>query len=189
MAIGDAELIRSAKEGDSLAFESFVRRHDRGIRALTARLLGDTWSEDVLQETYVKAFRALPSVRVDPDRLSGWLYRIAYRTAVDELRRHSRKRVVYLDAMGDADVASLSMSPSQADQAVIRMELEAALDGLSLEQRATVILIDQLGFDYATAARILEIPRGTVASRVSEARRNLRRILVSPDGEPGSQIR
>jgi RNA polymerase sigma-70 factor, ECF subfamily len=180
--VADAHLVARANLGDLAAFEAFLRRHDSGIRALTARVLGAAWDEDVVQDAYLKAFRALPSIRPGSDHLAGWLFRIAYRCAIDELRRRGRGMTMSLGSLerhgsrARSDVADL-MSPAGDDEVLRRLEIEAAVARLRPEERATVVLIDQLGFDYESAARVIGVPRGTVASRVNSARRKLRMSL------------
>ena len=186
MSQADEELVVAAKGGDLDAFEVFLRRHDHGIRALTARMLAAAWTEDVVQETYLKAFRALPDVHTGTDRLAGWLFRIAYRCALDELRRLQRSPAVSLESLTHDQTATIDRRGSEGhaadEQVVRRLEIEAALHGLRPEERAAIVLIDQLGFDYESAARVLEIPRGTVASRVNGARAKLRMSLSSAVG-------
>ena len=94
--IGESVIDR-ARRGDQEAFAAVIRHYDPGLRALTFRLLGDRdRMDDVLQEAYVKAFKALPRFRGEA-KLGTWLYRIAYNAAVDELRRSRRSNELPLD--------------------------------------------------------------------------------------------
>jgi RNA polymerase sigma-70 factor (ECF subfamily) len=166
---------------DATAFVDLVRRHDRALRALAWRLLGDRdRMDDVLQEAYVKAFRALPTFRGDADASPGtWLYRITYNACMDELRR--QRRVVLLpldDAIGRPDPAG-----DVGDRVVRSQRLAAAIDALPPDHRAAVLLVDGEGFDYASAADVLGIPEGTVRSRLSRARARLRAALGEEEGE------
>ena len=164
---------------DPAEFVDVVRRHDRGLRALVWRLLGDRdRMDDVLQEAYVKAYRALPAFR-DDALVGTWLYRITYNACLDELRR--RRRVVHLpldDAVGRADPAG-----DVGDRVVGSERVAAALDSLSPDHRAVVLLVDGEGFDYGTAAEMLGVPEGTVRSRLSRARARLRAVLADEAGE------
>jgi RNA polymerase sigma-70 factor (ECF subfamily) len=164
------ELAR-ARAGDVDAFLELVAEHDRELRALAFRLLGDREAmDDVLQEAFAKAFRALGSFR-GGSSLRTWLYRIVYNACVDELRR--RRPTLPLqerDAVTSAD----------AEQAEIaRLDLASALASLPADLRATVLLVDAEGFDYAEAGRVLGIPAGTVGSRLSRAHRALRAALAA----------
>jgi RNA polymerase sigma-70 factor (ECF subfamily) len=165
--------------GEIDPFTALVRRHDEGLRGLAYRLLGDRDTmDDVLQETYVSAFKALPRFRGDSD-LATWLYRIAYNACLDELRR--RKTVVPLERVADRP----DPAPGPAERTATAQILAQALAALAPDDRAAVLLVDAQGFDYAAAAEILGIPTGTVASRLNRARALLRRVLHVP-GEEGA---
>jgi len=160
---------------DPADFVDLVRRHDRTLRALAWRLLGDRdRMDDVLQEAYVKAFRALPTFRGDADAAPGtWLYRITYNACMDELRRQRRVSLVPLDdAVGRPDPRG-----DVGDRVVRSHRLAAAIDALPPDHRAAVLLVDAEGFDYRSAAEVLGIPEGTVASRLNRARAALRQTL------------
>jgi RNA polymerase sigma-70 factor (ECF subfamily) len=177
----DGELVERILDGDRGAFREVLRRHDDRLRGLAYKLLGGDrhLMDDALQEAYVRAWRALPRFRRDAD-LGSWLYRIVYNACIDELRRGNRRA-------NPVDVADAAWEPPssaagpervvQAADAVTR-----ALAALPDDQRITVVLVDGEGFDNVTAARILGVAPGTVASRLSRARATMRRAL----GEEGS---
>jgi RNA polymerase sigma-70 factor (ECF subfamily) len=163
-----APIIERARNGDQDAFTAVIRHYDDGLRALAFRLLGERdLMDDVLQEAYVKAFRALPCFRGE-SRLGTWLYRIAYNACLDELRRSRRTEALPLEA----GVPSRAADPG--DVAARRGDLERALAALPSDERAAVFLVDAQGFDYRESAHILGIPEGTVASRLNRARASLR---------------
>jgi RNA polymerase sigma-70 factor (ECF subfamily) len=167
----DSRIVRRAQRGDQRAFVQLVRHYDDGLRALAYRLLGDRdRMDDALQEAYVNAFRALPRFRGEAE-LGTWLYRIAYNACLDELRR--TRTVVPLDSVRER--ADPSSPPDE--RVAARGDLGAALDALQPEDRAAVLLVDAQGFDYRSAAEILSVPEGTVASRLNRARAALRRHL------------
>lgn len=167
------DVVDRARRGDQEAFAAVIRHYDPGLRALAYRLLGDRdLMDDALQEAYVKAFRGLPRFRGHA-KLGTWLYRIVYNACLDELKRPSRRQdVPYEDVNG-------SPAPwTDPGEAVARRgELAAALARLAPEERAAVLLVDAQGFDYREAGRILDVPEGTVASRLSRARAGLRADL------------
>jgi RNA polymerase sigma-70 factor (ECF subfamily) len=167
----DPRILRRARRGDQRAFAQLVRHYDDGLRALAYRLLGDRdRMDDALQEAYVDAFRSLPGFRGDSE-LGTWLYRIAYNACVDELRR--TRTVVPLDSVRErADRAS-----GPDERVATGGDLGTALAALAPEDRASVLLVDAQGFDYRSAAEILGVPEGTVASRLNRARAALRRHL------------
>ena len=131
--------------------------------------------DDVLQEVYTKAFAALPAFG-RRSSAGTWLYRITYTTCIDALRRQRRLTVVPDDLLADVR----DPAPDPGDELAERERLSVALAALPPEQRAAVLLVDREGFDYKTVAEILDVPIGTAASRVSAARRALRRALGSP---------
>ena len=159
------------------AFIEVVRAHDARLRALATRMLVDrNRVDDVLQEAYVRAHRALPRFRQDAD-LGTWLHRITYNCCVDELRAAGR-RPRPMEVVPDRPAPASGPGRQIAVRAVVR----AALAELPEDQRAAVLFVDGSGMDYAAAAVALGVPRGTVASRVARARRVLRARL-SPDQE------
>lgn len=172
----DAELVEAARSGDREAFVAVVRRHDGRMRALAAKLLGGDRDavDDALQEAYVRAYRSLASFRRDAE-FPTWLYRIAYNACVDELRRAGRRPapVDTGDTVWDRPAAASGPDAvvSAADEA------DRALAALPPEQRGALVLIDGEGFDHESAARILGVPPGTVASRLSRARATARRLI------------
>jgi RNA polymerase sigma-70 factor, ECF subfamily len=163
------------------AFAAIVREHDQRLRTLAYQLLGERQAmDDVLQDVYVKAYRALPSFRGEAS-LSTWLYRIAYTTCIDRIRRRPA-----LDDLPVEAAAEAAGGDDPDERFAVGEELRAALSGLDAEHRAAVLLVLRDGHSYDAAAEILGVPRGTVASRVARARRQLVRVL-SEMGEGGPQ--
>lgn len=150
-----------------------VAGHDSGLRSLAFRLLDDPDEmDDVLQDVYAKAFINLSTFRLEA-AVGTWLYRITYTTCIDRLRRRRREaaaRTALADTPGMA-------GPDPAELIIARDGLACALAELPPENRAAVLLIDREGFDYATAAEVLGVPLGTLASRVHSARAALRTAL------------
>jgi len=182
-----AETVARAQRGDAAAFEEIVREFDGGLRAFSHRVLGPGWTEDVLQEAYLRAFRSLAQYRAERGAFRSWLYRIVYRCCLDEQRRKRKRPLVWASSLEELP------SPQTSESAVAaRDDLWDALGMLSTEERACVILVDGLGFDYESAGTILDAPRGTVASRLNHARpllrRALRESLEETEGEGHARI-
>lgn len=179
--------VEAAKAGDARAYAALVRRSDRRMRALAYRLVRDRADmDDVLQVSYLKAFRALPSFRAEGG-FESWLYAIVYRSCLDHLRRLGPPSVPLPD---DGSLAAdRSTGVDLATATAHRITIEEALDRLPLEQRAAVWLVDGEGHTFKQAAEILDLRPGTVASRVSRGRSALRALLESadPGPEPGPQ--
>lgn len=173
-----ARLLEDASNGDEHAFGLLLRHHDGRMRALAWKLLCDQdRMDDALQEAYVKAWRSLPSFRHDAD-FGTWLYRITYNACIDELRR-SANRPVPCDWSARAEVPSAQAGPER--HAVASDLVARLLSALPAEQRAAVVLVDGEGFDTQTAARMLGVAVGTVASRLFRARAALRAGMAVED--------
>ena len=165
-----------ARDGDQTAFAMLIRHYDPTLRSVAYRLLGDRdRTEDALQETYMKAFRALPSFRGD-SKLGTWLYRITYNVCLDELERSSRTTYVPLTEVPEP----AETGPSVDEELAKRFALSAGLDALPPDDRAALLLVDRDGFDYRDAGEALGIPTGTVASRLNRARASMRLMLTPP---------
>jgi RNA polymerase sigma-70 factor (ECF subfamily) len=150
-------------------FEAQLRTHDRSVRSMVYRLVGDE-VDDVLQQAYLKAFRELVTFRGDSS-FGTWLHRIAYTTALDHLRSRRRR---------DAMTRWLRPVPQAADpmeSVVDHITLDRALATLPTDQRVALLLIDGQGMSYDDAAGVLGVAAGTVASRLSRARAAVRAEL------------
>lgn len=166
--------------GEAGAFPELVKRHDERLRSLAYKMLaGDRdRMDDVMQDAYVRAYRALGSFRADAE-LGTWLYRIVSNACVDELRR-GRRRPEPLDT-ATWEVPSVRTGPEGA--AIASDQVLRALAALPPDQRITVVLVDGEGFDHHQAAELLGVAPGTVASRVSRARASLRRTIDHEEQE------
>ncbi|MDO8189497.1 sigma-70 family RNA polymerase sigma factor [Conexibacter sp. JD483] len=171
----DRRLLQRAQAGDPAAFETLIEPHDRQLRRLAFRMLGDRGAmDDALQEAYVKAYRSLPRFAGDA-AFGTWLYRIVANACNDELRRGARRRG---DTVLDEarDVAAGAPGPDRA--AAAHLDLAAALDAIPPDLRSVVLLVDAEGMSYDEAGEVLGVPAGTVASRLNRARAALRPALA-----------
>lgn len=173
--------LAAARRGDLGAFVAILQGHDRQLRAIAWRLLGEhSLMDDALQEVAIKAARALPELR-DDAALAAWLRRTTYRTCLDLLRRDVR-----LDVRAPEDMpAGRAVGGDPADGVADRDLVARLLATLSPDQRAAVVLVDQEGLDYAATAELLGVPMGTVASRLATARAKLRQELAPSLGREG----
>lgn len=169
----EQRLVLQAQTGDNRAFAELVARHDDRLRALARRVLRDPARvDDALQEAYLKAFRGIGRFRADSS-VASWLHRITYNACLDELRR----RPVLVGHGERVEVPCPATGP--ADTAVAKLQAAAVLARLAPELRATVVLVHGYGFDYGDAARALNVPAGTIASRLNRARRRARREVTA----------
>ncbi len=148
------------------AFEQGLADVHPRMRRLATRMVGEE-ADDVLQEAYVSAFRAYPRFRGEA-QFETWLYRIVYNACISQLRR-TRPSMV-----SDLELELLTSDGDTARSASTRVDLAAALQTLGPTHRAAVLLVDAEGLTYEDTASILGLARGTVASRVSRARKLLR---------------
>ena len=162
---------RAAREAVSprRRFENLLDRHESRLRRVAYGMLADPHRvDDVLQEAFLKAYRSLPD-RFENERLeAAWLYRIVHRCCLDELRTRKRRPEVA------GVIELLAVADDDKDASLV---VAGALAQLSERSRAVILLVDLIGLDYDTTALVLRIPRGTVASRLSVARAQLRKVL------------
>jgi len=173
----DEELIQRYVGGDSLAFEEIVTRYQRRVYTIALRMCGNPEdANDVTQDVFVSALKALRRFRGDA-QLSTWLHRVAVNSSLDHLRRVKRRR----DRPGlndEVDLPSGDAGPDEHAVAASRAaEVQRALLKISEEHRAVLVLHDLQGLDYAEIAETLDIPLGTVKSRIHRARLDIARLL------------
>ena len=183
----DRELVLRAQNGDRQAYGIFAKRHYARIQRLATHMLRDgSAAEDVAQESFIRAYKALGSFDGRSEPFT-WLYRIAVNLSLNHLR--SRKTSNSALNTNDARLEALGgATPSQpSEQLARRRQYEALCEGidkLSEALRVTLILVCVDGVSHEAAAAILGIPEGTVAWRVHEARRKLRAFLDDRDLSP-----
>lgn len=152
-------------------FEATIAAHHADLHAFAYRILGGrAEAEDALQTAYVKVFRAVRAGNMEASISRPWLYRVVYRCCIDEFRRSARNQHDVLDEVVG------TLRDQGAELGFVRA-LSQALLNLPVATRAVVVLIDVHGLSYDEAAALLEIPRGTVASRLNHARDALCKAL------------
>ncbi len=164
------DLIRQVARGDRDAFDELMRTHEDLIFSVCLRIMGSRDAAlDATQETLLTVFRKAAQFRGD-SAFTTWLYRVTTNTCYDELRKAKRRRTEPLPEFHDPvdirvgdDLAAVESAPT----------IEAALAELAPDFRAAVVLSDIQGMSMAEIAEALELPIGTVKSRVFRARRQL----------------
>ncbi|MFV2089475.1 MAG: RNA polymerase sigma factor RpoE [Pseudomonadales bacterium] len=176
----DKELVRRVQKGDKRAFDLLFGRYQQKIVNLVGRYLRNPQDvEDVTQEAFIKAFRALPRFRGE-SAFYTWLYRIAINTAKNHLVARSRRPpgvdvdVEDAEFMDGADLLKEGESP---ESALVRDELSIAIDTaiaqLPGDLRSAVTLREFDGLTYEQIAQIMDCPVGTVRSRIFRARESI----------------
>jgi RNA polymerase sigma-70 factor (ECF subfamily) len=160
--------VAAAQAGDRDALDALLRRHYDRLYALCRRMAGNEADAlDATQEALLAVVRGLP--RFDGRAsFSTWSYRVATNACLDELRRRRRRPVAAWTP--DDDHTPTSDAPGMADTVTQKLAIDAAMATLPLEFRAAVVLRDQCGLDYAEIASVLDIPPGTVRSRIARGR-------------------
>lgn len=176
----DDQLVAAAQSGDRAAMDQLLRRHYDRAHAVCRRIAGGTRdADDATQEAMIRVVRNI-------DKFDGrssfgtWVYRIATNTALDELRK--RKRRPQLHAVDDdLPEQADALAHRRVDDVSDRITIDAALADLPEEFKAAVVLRDVGDLDYAEIADALDVPVGTVKSRIARGRRMLVEKLGNHD--------
>jgi RNA polymerase sigma-70 factor (ECF subfamily) len=181
----ELKLIARAKRGDLEAFEVLYEMHKGPIYRTALAITGDRLAaEEILQETFLRAFKHLHNVRQGVS-LSPWLYRISVNLAYDYGKAHSRNWQVALDGIIEHLIAPAWASPEHTVEERELYELVyEAIDKLEFKQRATLVLFYLHDFSLNEVSEIMDCPVGTVKSRLHYARENLRRELLADQRLP-----
>ena len=167
----DASLARRAAAADVPAFEALYRRHHRRIHAVIVRLVGQAGAraEDLTQETFVRAWQALPGFRFE-SAVATWLHRLAVNTTLMEMR--ARRSRPWHD--GDEDGLEASSSPDSVGRAMLGRDLERAVASLPPRARAVLVLHDVEGWKHEEIANELGMAVGSSKAQLHRARGLLR---------------
>jgi len=179
----DSSLVSRCLRGDETAWEDLVRLHTRKVYALCYRFTGSaSEAQDLTQEVFLRVFRTVKSFHSDEGSFATWLARVTRNLLIDHYRRTRQERVT------DSIEEQLPMleevgagAPARPDHALAGREaseiLQATLQKLSPDLREAVILRDLQEMEYREIAAVLEIPEGTVKSRINRGRAELARLL------------
>ncbi len=173
-SISDQTLIERYLAGDVDAFDQLMAAHENRVFSVCLRIMGNRDAAlDASQETFITLFRKAGQFKGD-SAFSTWLYRVAVNTCYDQLRKQKRRQT---DPLPDDRDPPDPKSDDRLTSVEVRSEIEEALAALPDEFRAAVILSDLEALPLATVAEALEIPVGTVKSRVFRGRRLLAETL------------
>lgn len=181
----DEDLVRRFLAGDTSAFGVLVERHQTRVYNVCLRILGDPDdARDASQDAFVSALRRLGQFRGDA-AFTTWLHRVAVNACYDVLRARRRRPLLQV-AHGEveADLEPRTPSPDHADRIAGSIDAAAALARVPEEFRVALVLADVQDLPYEQIGRILDVPVGTVKSRVHRGRLALAKALGSPTGEP-----
>ena len=184
----DKQLVERVRRGDKRAFDLLILKYQHKIISIVGRYLGDQNDvQDVSQETFIKAYRAIPNFRGE-SAFYTWLYRIAVNTAKNHLVSKSRRPPnidIDIDdgefqnnsaVLRDNESPQASLATSQMEQVIFR-----SIENLPSELRIAVTLREFDGLSYEEIARIMDCPVGTVRSRIFRAREAIEKKITLMD--------
>lgn len=178
----DASLVERCLSGDDAAWEDLVKTHSRRVYAVCYRFTGsNSEAQDLAQEVFLRIFRTLKSFRAGEGSFVVWLTRLTRNLLIDHYRRTRQERVTdsiedQLPVLEERTAMSGRTDGLLAGREASEM-LQAALQKLSPELRETVILRDLEELEYKEIAEVLNVPEGTVKSRLNRGRAELARVL------------
>lgn len=196
--MNEQHLLDKAQRGDQAAFGELVQLYEKKVYALTLRMCKNPDdAAEAAQEAFLAAWQGLKFFRGESS-FSTWLYRLASNASVDLLRREQRHRGAAGPSLNDeetyADVPSDAPDPQTlAERSELRQQIEAGLRAMTPEHREVLILREMHQLSYDEIARVLSLDTGTVKSRISRARKQLRNFLLrsgnfSPP-EPSKEVK
>lgn len=182
----DQILVDKARKGDKRAFDLLVLKYQHRVATVITRYMRDQDAvADIVQEAFIKAYRALPNFRGDSAFYS-WLYRIAINCAnshLDSSRRRPSQDGLDIDVLVSADeLADLATPERLLVREQMEQRLQSTLNGLPEDLRVAVTLREFEGLSYEDIARIMDTPVGTVRSRIFRAREAIEVALDVPVG-------
>jgi RNA polymerase sigma-70 factor, ECF subfamily len=185
----DERLVERFQAGSADAFETLVSRHSGRVYNLCLRILGDPdEAADASQDTFLAALRKLHTFRGDA-AFTTWLHRVTVNACYDSLRRKRRQPMLRIVSDEEDDRTESSQpAPDHADEVVLSVDVAAALLEVPEDFRVALVMADVQDLPYDEIARALDVPVGTVKSRVFRGRSALGRALER-SGEPSRASR
>jgi RNA polymerase sigma-70 factor, ECF subfamily len=178
----DAQIVERCLSGDETAWEDLVKQHTRRVYSICYRFVGnDTEAQDLTQDVFLRVFKSVKSFRAGEGSFTVWLTRLTRNLLIDHYRRSKQDRAT--DSIEDQlpMMEEKTAITSRTDSLLAGREASEALQGalkkLSPELRETVILRDLEELEYREIAQVLNVPEGTVKSRLNRGRAELARIL------------
>jgi len=175
---GDLGLVQRVQKGDKTAFDLLVRKYQHKVVKLVTRYLRDPAdAEDVAQEAFIKAYRAIPQFRGD-SAFYTWLYRIAINTAKNAIVSRDRSPVEFdldLQNVEESNSMQARLADSETPESLLQTEeiretVNRAIEALPEDLRTAIVLRELEGLTYEDIAQAMDCPVGTVRSRIFRAR-------------------
>jgi len=179
--LNESDLVLRSQKGDSESFQLLYKLYQQKARSTLYQLCGNFMLDDLVQEVFLRAWKGLPKLRT-PKYFSTWFYRICWNVATDYRRKLARnasksQSTVALDAIAGDHIAANIPPTSDLMRLHYQDLVKRGLKHLSLPHRAVLVLHDLEDIPQQEIAQILEIPLGTVKSRLYHARKTLKKFL------------
>ena len=179
----EEDLIEKAKAGDVKSFEILIANYKKRAFNIAYRMLGNLEdANDVTQESFLKIYRSIDKFK-GKSSFSTWLYSIVSNTCIDFIRKNRKKTTISIDTNYDEDGYEIEIADekntteSLFEKKEIIRSIHDAINRLNHDQKIVIILRDIQGFSYFEISKILNISEGTVKSRISRGRKNLKNLL------------
>jgi len=185
LSLQEASLIEQSKAGDINSFEQLIASHQKKAFNIAYRILGNLEdANDVTQEALIKAYRGIKNFN-GKSSFSTWLYTIVNNACIDFMRKNKKTNLIYLDREYETEESSYKIqvysdeeTPEEVfEKKEVKRIVHEAINRLSYEHRRIIVLRDIQQFTYQEIAELLNCSEGTVKSRISRARKNLK-ILI-----------
>jgi RNA polymerase sigma-70 factor (ECF subfamily) len=178
-------LIEKSQNGDMESFEKLIKEYQKGAYNIAYRMLGNIEdAKDASQESIIKIYRSIDGFKMKSS-FKTWFYRIVTNTCLDYRRKRSRNNVLYIDNELNTEEGSYSREVEDTsdgpEEILLKNEntetLQRCIASMPEKYRMAIILRDIRGFSYSEMGQIMELPEGTVKSRISRARIMLKKII------------
>ncbi|MGK2958054.1 MAG: RNA polymerase sigma factor [Acidimicrobiales bacterium] len=173
----DHALVHASQGGDGGALDALLHRHYPRLFGLCRRMVGENDADDTTQNALIAIVRGLPGFDSRSTFVT-WSYRVATNACLDEIRRRTKRPVLKLVDDDSYETIGSLRSESEIDRVADRIDLDAALATLAIEQRVAVILRDLCSLSYDEIAIVLDIAPGTVRSRIARGRGQLHNFII-----------
>lgn len=173
----DVLIVREILGGDQEAFRRLIQNHEKLVYHMVSRVIDSREDrEDLCQEIFLKVYRKLPGFRFQ-SRLSTWIATVAYRTALNYLKKHKKRQTSSLDDVGPKMAAQQADSAQQLDQAGINRHVHLMIGQLPEKYRIVLSLYHLEEMPYAEISQVCDMPEGTVKNYIFRARKLLKEKL------------
>ncbi len=174
MSFNESQLVASAQQGNRDALEQLLGQYYEFIFSICRRITGNIDdANEATQETLISIAKNIASFK-SAAKFSTWVYRIATNASLDEIRKKSRRPTTEFNE----ETVTANTAPSLEDSLIDSIDIDIALQRLPEEFRIVLVLRDQLGTSYEEIGEILDVPSGTVKSRIARARQKMKEEIL-----------